>query len=388
MSLDLFLPVVRDWFLGRFAGPTEPQSQGWPSIARGEHTLIAAPTGSGKTLTAFLAAIDRLLREGLERGLPEELRVVYLSPLRALSNDMHRNLEVPLAEISQVAAAQGLDLPPLRIGLRTGDTPARERARLIRQPPHILVTTPESLYLLLTSPRGRERLATVETVIVDEIHALVRDKRGSHLALSLERLDALCQRRVQRIGLSATQRPMERIAAFLVGGDERLIHPDAPLPPAGPASTVASPNQDRLAATAPPAERGALSRTMVAKTAEDARAVAPSVDCDSVSSTASRTPEVRDSRAEVDAGPEDAGPEDAGQEDAGQEIAEQENDWQEWQQEFEDEELEEAGDELLPGTTDATTHRASPQPSAAQPVGDQPVGADPLDEEPLEGALP
>jgi len=225
MSLDLFLPVVRDWFLGRFAGPTEPQSQGWPAIARGEHTLIAAPTGSGKTLTAFLAAIDRLLREGLEGSLPDELRVVYLSPLRALSNDMHRNLEVPLAEIAEVAAARGCELPPLRIGLRTGDTPARERARLIRQPPHILVTTPESLYLLLTSPRGRERLASVQTVIVDEIHALVRDKRGSHLALSLERLDALCGRRVQRIGLSATQRPMERIAAFLVGGDESRIHP-------------------------------------------------------------------------------------------------------------------------------------------------------------------
>lgn len=228
MSLDQFHPIIRQWFHSRFQGPTEPQAQGWPAIARNEHTLIAAPTGSGKTLTAFLAAIDRLFQEAQRGELPEELRVVYISPLRALSNDMHRNLEVPLAEISALAAAQGLEIPPIRVGLRTGDTPAKERARLIKRPPHILVTTPESLYLLLTSVRGRERLQTVETVIVDEIHALVRDKRGSHLALSLERLDALCERRVQRIGLSATQRPMERIAAFLVGGGESSGVPAEP----------------------------------------------------------------------------------------------------------------------------------------------------------------
>lgn len=217
MALESFHPLIQRWFLGRFAAPTEPQAQGWPQIARGEHTLIAAPTGSGKTLTAFLAAIDRLLKESLAGTLPEELRVVYVSPLRALSNDMHRNLEVPLAEITALAQAEFPDSQPIRAGLRTGDTPASKRAALLRKPPHVLVTTPESLYLLLTSVKGRDRLRSVETVIVDEIHALVRDKRGSHLALSLERLAAICQRPLQRIGLSATQRPIEEMAAFLVG---------------------------------------------------------------------------------------------------------------------------------------------------------------------------
>ncbi|MGQ0634896.1 MAG: DEAD/DEAH box helicase [Planctomycetaceae bacterium] len=217
MPLDTFHPLIRRWFLGRFRGPTDPQRLGWPAIAAGRHTLIAAPTGSGKTLTAFLAAIDQLLCQALAGNLADEMRVVYVSPLRALSNDMHRNLEAPLEEIAALALEEGWKIPPIRAGLRTGDTPARERARLIKNPPHILVTTPESLYLLLTSRLGRERLKTVETVIVDEIHALVRDKRGSHLALSLERLAALCTQRVQRIGLSATQRPMDEIARFLVG---------------------------------------------------------------------------------------------------------------------------------------------------------------------------
>ena len=188
--LDTFHPVIRRWFLGRFAAPTEPQQQGWPHIAAGAHTLIAAPTGSGKTLTAFLAAIDGLLKEAIRGELTDEIRVVYVSPLRALSNDMHRNLEVPLAEITALALADYPDMLPIRAGLRTGDTPASKRASLLRKPPHILVTTPESLYLLLTSVKGRERLRNVETVIVDEIHALVRDKRGSHLALTLARLDA------------------------------------------------------------------------------------------------------------------------------------------------------------------------------------------------------
>jgi ATP-dependent Lhr-like helicase len=216
-SLEAFHPLIQRWFLGRFAGPTEPQARGWPHIASGDDTLIAAPTGSGKTLTAFLAAIDRLLKESLAGTLSEELRVVYVSPLRALSNDMHRNLEVPLAEITTLAQAEYPDFMPIRAGLRTGDTPASKRAALIKKPPHILVTTPESLYLLLTSVKGRDRLRTVETVIVDEIHALVRDKRGSHLSLSLERLAALCPRPLQRIGLSATQRPIDEMAAFLVG---------------------------------------------------------------------------------------------------------------------------------------------------------------------------
>ncbi len=219
MSLEIFHPVIQRWFLGRFRTPTEPQELGWPQIAQGVHTLIAAPTGSGKTLTAFLAAIDRLLKEAIDGTLTAEIRVIYVSPLRALSNDMHRNLEVPLAEIIGLALEEHPGILPIRAGLRTGDTPASKRASLLRKPPHILVTTPESLYLLLTSVKGRERLRSVETVIVDEIHALVRDKRGSHLSLSLERLAALCPQPLQRIGLSAnsTLPRSEDMANFLVG---------------------------------------------------------------------------------------------------------------------------------------------------------------------------
>ena len=218
-----FHPIIDQWFRSRFAAPTEPQRLGWPSIAAGEHTLIAAPTGSGKTLTAFLAVIDRLLRRSLKEKLSDGIRVVYVSPLRALSNDMHRNLEVPLHEITELVEQSGLrtihgEKPtPIRVGLRTGDSTSSQRASLVRKPPHILVTTPESLYLLLTSTKGRAALRKTETVIVDEIHALVRDKRGSHLALSLERLQVLCKKPLQRIGLSATQRPIERMAEFLVG---------------------------------------------------------------------------------------------------------------------------------------------------------------------------
>jgi ATP-dependent Lhr-like helicase len=212
-----FCAPVSRWFAKSFEGPTEAQREGWSAIAAGRDTLISAPTGSGKTLAAFLVAIDRLVRRALEGGLEERLSVVYVSPLRALSHDIQRNLERPLAEIRREAAAAGLVLPEIRALVRTGDTPPAERARMQRRPPHILVTTPESLFLLLTAERSRAWLGSVETLIVDEIHAVARDKRGSHLALSLARLDALAERRPQRVGLSATQRPIELLARFLVG---------------------------------------------------------------------------------------------------------------------------------------------------------------------------
>jgi ATP-dependent Lhr-like helicase len=217
MPVDLFHPLICQWFTSRFGEPTPPQRLGWPPIAAGQDTLIAAPTGSGKTLAAFLVCLDRLLRQWLSGELNDGVQVVYVSPLRALSNDIQRNLQTPLAEIAELAAQAGAGRWPVRTAVRTGDTPAGQRAALSRKPPHIVVTTPESLYLLLTAQRSREQLRTVHTVIVDEIHALARDKRGSHLALSLERLAALCPRRPVRIGLSATQKPLEEIAAFLVG---------------------------------------------------------------------------------------------------------------------------------------------------------------------------
>lgn len=217
MPLDVFHPLIARWFADRFGEPTEPQRLGWPPIAQRRHTLIAAPTGSGKTLAAFMVCLDRLWRDWLEGRLEDVTQVVYVSPLKALSNDIQRNLQTPLAELSARATTEGHAAPPIRALVRTGDTSASERAKMLRRPPHILVTTPESLYLLLTSERGRQSLRTVRTVIVDEIHALARDKRGSHLALSLERLEALCDLPPVRIGLSATQRPIDEIARFLVG---------------------------------------------------------------------------------------------------------------------------------------------------------------------------
>ncbi|HEY2411403.1 MAG TPA: DEAD/DEAH box helicase [Pirellulaceae bacterium] len=217
MPLAHFHPLIRQWFTDRFGEPTEPQIRGWPPIAAGKHTLIAAPTGSGKTLTAFLVCLDRLFRQWLEGKLADGVEVVYISPLKALSNDIQRNLQAPLAEITALAAEAGLGALPIRTAVRTGDTPAAERQSMLRKPPHILVTTPESLYLLLTSGKSREKLRGVKTVIVDEIHALARDKRGSHLALTLERLNALCEQPPTRIGLSATQKPIEEIGSFLVG---------------------------------------------------------------------------------------------------------------------------------------------------------------------------
>ena len=220
-AISTFHPVVWAWFNGAFPAPTPAQAQAWPAIAAGRDVLLAAPTGSGKTLAAFLAAIDRLVREGLNGGLPDETQVVYVSPLKALSNDIRRNLELPLAGIAEELRTRGLPEVAIRAWVRTGDTPASERQRAHRRPPHIVVTTPESLYILLGSETGRAMLRTTRTVIVDEIHALAPNKRGSHLALSLARLDSLVGRRVQRIGLSATQKPIEAVADFLVGRTEQ-----------------------------------------------------------------------------------------------------------------------------------------------------------------------
>ncbi len=244
MALSNFHPAVASWFAKRFGAATEPQARAWPEIRAGRHTLIAAPTGSGKTLAAFLSAIDDLVRQAQlsEDGgrLPDETEIVYVSPLKALSNDVEKNLEEPLAGIRQELVAMGLPDVEIRTQVRTGDTPASVRTAMAKRPPHILVTTPESLFILLTSESGRRMLRTTRTVIVDEIHAVADDKRGSHLSLSLERLEALCTatpplpvreggrgrergpggegpRRLVRVGLSATQRPIEEVARFLVG---------------------------------------------------------------------------------------------------------------------------------------------------------------------------
>ena len=236
MNLEIFHPAVARWFGKTFPDATPPQQDAWPAIKQGRNTLIAAPTGSGKTLAAFLAAIDDLVRLGVEGKLEANTHVVYVSPLKALSNDIQRNLQIPLAGIQEELAAMGLPEVNIRTLVRTGDTPAAERTAMIKRPPHIVVTTPESLYILLTSEGGRRMLQTARTLIVDEIHAVVGDKRGSHLAMSIERLEQLIQQHSKqqsqdeirnpkseirnslvRIGLSATQRPIEEVARFLVG---------------------------------------------------------------------------------------------------------------------------------------------------------------------------
>src|SRR6201986_2860717 len=237
-SLAWAHPVIQEWFVRRFSTPTEPQEQGWPHILAGKPTLISAPTGSGKTLAAFLICIDQLIRKALEGRLGPETEVVYVSPLKALSNDVQKNLEAPLKEIQQLALERGYLSPQIRTAVRTGDTLPAERQRMLKQPPHILVTTPESLYILLTAEKSRNNLRRVRTIIVDEIHAIADDKRGTHLALTLERLDALVRgenrlsvgdwlvghnEAQQRIGLSATQNPIELVADFVRGGAERPL---------------------------------------------------------------------------------------------------------------------------------------------------------------------
>src|SRR5690349_9339087 len=226
--LAAFHPPVREWFEAVFPGPTPPQQLGWPVISRGESTLILAPTGTGKTLTAFLWCIDRLMF-GTVPPAPERCRVLYISPIKALAVDVERNLRAPLVGVAQMARKLGMAFHEPEISIRTGDTPTSERARFSRRPGDVLITTPESIYLMLTS-NARETLRSIETVIIDEIHALVPGKRGAHLAISLERLEHLCGRKLQRIGLSATQRPLEEVARFLGGVDRPVTIIDASAP--------------------------------------------------------------------------------------------------------------------------------------------------------------
>src|SRR5579864_7585935 len=244
-SLSWAHPLVVEWFVQKFGTPTEPQERGWPHILAGRTTLISAPTGSGKTLAAFLTCIDTLVRKAVSGDLADRTEILYVSPLKALGNDIQKNLEGPLGEILELAGQRGMLMPEIRVAVRTGDTLAKDRVQMLKRPPHILVTTPESLYILLTAEKSRNILRDVRTVIVDEIHAVADDKRGAHLALSLERLEALVAERrslfedhgegtaypvsappsiprlpispLVRIGLSATQKPIEVVAHFLTG---------------------------------------------------------------------------------------------------------------------------------------------------------------------------
>ncbi|MGH9173977.1 MAG: DEAD/DEAH box helicase, partial [Vicinamibacterales bacterium] len=217
MSLSDFHPAVSQWFSTALGEPTPAQLKGWAAIRGGRHTLIAAPTGSGKTLAAFLNALDDLFCEGLRGPLPDEVRVVYVSPLKALSADIHKNLAEPRRGIRRVAESMGLEAPKITVAVRTGDTTQAERAAMLRKPPHVMVTTPESLYLLLTADRSRDMLRTARVVIVDEIHAVIGTRRGAHLALTLERLQKVAHAPLVRLGLSATQKPIEHVARYLVG---------------------------------------------------------------------------------------------------------------------------------------------------------------------------
>ena len=219
-ALPRFHPIVRKWFKETFGKPSDPQRQGWPAIASGEHTLILAPTGTGKTLAAFLWELNELISRGVKKPLPNTVHLLYISPLKALNNDIQRNLDRPLTELKQRFADEGKEFPEIRVAVRTGDTPQSARARMLRKSPHILITTPESLSIMLTTLKGRGMFSGVRAVIVDEIHAIAGTKRGAHLALTLERLEALVEKPPQRIGLSATQRPLDEVARFLGGCEE------------------------------------------------------------------------------------------------------------------------------------------------------------------------
>jgi ATP-dependent Lhr-like helicase len=220
MAFHSFHKAISDWFVQNLGDPTEVQLQAWTAIQRKQNTLISAPTGSGKTLAAFLAIIDEMVKLGTTGQLQDETTVVYVSPLKALSNDIHKNLQLPLQGIKEGLKHSSVTSMDIRVALRTGDTTTARRTAMYKNPPHILVTTPESLYLLLTSINGRKMLESVNTIIIDEIHAILESKRGAHLALSVERLEGLAKTHLTRIGLSATQKPIETVAHFLTGSGE------------------------------------------------------------------------------------------------------------------------------------------------------------------------